>query len=96
MKVENLTSGDVCQNPQFEGKQGWATVIAVSNSHPAYPGLCLVVWHLAWEEGERVWSFDALSPIQELDHTTPLVGLGIKQRAENMRRILKLGPDWRR
>lgn len=87
MRVQDLTSGDVFQNPQHEGKEGWATFIA-KDWHPVYRGLMLVVWHLAWEEGDRRWSFDALSPLQELEYATPIVPLTIEERAENMRQIL--------
>jgi hypothetical protein len=95
LKVKDLTSGDVCQNPQHDGRKGWATVIAVAPSHPVYPSCALVVWHMAWEEGAERWSFDALSPEQELDHMSPLVEMGPLQRAENMRRVLQVGP-WRK
>jgi hypothetical protein len=88
VRVQDLTSGDVFQNPEVEGEKGWGTFIA-KDWHPVYRGLMLVVWHLAWEEDSRVWSFDALSPLQVL-YDVEQVALTTKQRAANMRKVLGL------
>lgn len=94
MRIQDLKSGDVCWN-QFEGKnahdeKGWATVLANVPVHPLYPGLSLVIWHLAWEEGDRCWSFDALSPRMVIDYQSPYVQLSDEDKKNNFRQILKL------
>lgn len=89
MRIQDLTCGDVCQNPTVDGPEGWATVMG-NGWHPVYPGMRLVIWHMAWEKGEQRWSFDALSPLMVIDHQSPYVVMTTEQKRDNFRKILKL------
>lgn len=92
MRIQDLKPGDVCRNPLEEGEKGWATVMA-NVAHPLYQGLNLVIWHMAWEEGERRWSFDALSPLMVIDHHSPLIPMTTQQRQNNFKKVLKMGEE---
>jgi hypothetical protein len=45
-----------------------ATFIARSAPHPIYPSLALVIW---WLDDGDGWSFDALSPAQDVGEALP-------------------------
>lgn len=58
--VDELVFGDGITQWHKHDEIAW--VIAVGD-HPRYKGLKLVVW---WLESEKRFSFDALSPVQEV------------------------------
>lgn len=84
VRVIDLTPGDRITSMGIDGDIH-ATFL-VQSKHPIYPGLQLVVW---WMHEEARWSFDALSPIQQVGVLdAPLGTFTHQQRQSNLRTIL--------
>jgi hypothetical protein len=82
MRVIDLMPGD---RLNFGDEAG---TLLVQTPHPLYPGLQLVIWYL---HGAGVWSFDALSPGQQLHGELVDAPLGLStptKREAHLREIL--------
>ena len=77
MNVEQLRHGDIVADP-FGGEH---VFVARVESHPLWPGLCMVIWKLA----DGSWSHDALDPRQDVGEPKPSTA---EQRVERLRYAL--------
>lgn len=84
VRVIDLSPGDRVTSLGVDGDVH-ATFL-VQSKHPLYPGLQLVIW---WVHEEARWSFDALSPIQQVGVLdSPLGMFTHQQRQDNLRNVL--------
>jgi hypothetical protein len=76
MQVRNLPPGAMVESPVG------AAIFLTSVRHPLWKNLKLVIW---WVINERRWSFDALSPEQEVGTVRDQLP---EERQKNLQRIL--------